>query len=312
MKLALIVDNCRQESFQINEGKSYKLGTDIPYQFPHSINNECHIGFWSYPKLFGDGYFIKIDQTPLPDLNLDIIIAALQLDNWQDNLSRIRNKYKNAIVLGTIKELNQTRIDFLNSCDKIAMPFLTTNSNEFITWLGNPTADVFCLAQPIDVDYLYNNFFCETKKIQLFQYNNNVHARRGYTAEFCNYISDKYNIPIVTANTTGDNINQWRDFILSWRESLFHINLDPYCYSVQQTCQCAALGVVNFGGCNDPFYSLFPSTATNDFSILEQQISKCLNEESYLIKMISSAWEKVNALYSIKSVKNELIKNLTK
>jgi len=310
MKLALIVDNTRIESFELRDGKSYSLNSDTIYRFPHSISNECHIGFWSYPKLLGDGYFIRIDQNPLPDLDLDVIIATLQLDNWKESLSRIRNKYKNAIVLGTIKELEQTRTDFLNSCDKIAIPFFPKDNNELNAVLGTLLKEVFCLPQPTDVNYLYNNFFCETKKIQLFQYTHHVHARRGLTADFCKYISNKYSIPIVSTITKSDNINQWRDFILAWRESLFHINLDPYCYSVQQTTQCASLGVINFGGCNNPQYSLFPSTATNDFSLLENQINNCLNDHNYLISIIESAWNKVNNLYSLESVKKVLINNI--
>ena len=310
MKLALMVQNTRTESFKILDSKSYRLNSDEIYRFPHFIYNECNLGFWSYPKLLGDGYFIKVDDSPLPDLDLDIIIAAFQLDNWADTLRRVRSKYKNAIVLGTIKELGETRIDFLNSCDKIAIPFLTQDPSKLFKAIGNPTKEFFYLPQPVDINYLYDNFFCQTKKIQLFQYSHHVHYRRGRTAEFTEYISKKYNIPIISTTTTNDNINQWRDFILAWRESLFHINLDPYCFSVQQTAQCAALGVVNFGGCTDPFYSLFQSTESNNFSVLEDQISKCLNDHNYIISLIESAWTKVNQLYSMESVKNILLNNI--
>ena len=310
MNLALVVDNTRTESFKIVDSKSYQLNSDEIYRFPHSIYNECNIGFWAYPKLLGDGYFIRIDDSPLPDLNLDIIIAALQLDNWADSLRRLRSKYKNAIVIGTIKELGETRIDFLNSCDKIALPFLTQDPSALFKAIGNPTKEFFYLPQPVDVNYLYDNFFCQSKKVQLFEYTHHVHHRRGQTAEFTKYISNKYNIPIVSAVTTNDNINQWRDFILAWRESLFHINLDPYIFSVQQTCQCATLGVVNVGGNTDPYYSLFPSTATTNFSVLEQQISKCLDDQNYLTSLIESAWVKVNELYSMESVKNVLLSNV--
>jgi hypothetical protein len=310
MKLALIVDNCRQESFELRDSKSYSLGTDIPYQFTHSIKNECHIGFWSYPKILGDGVFIKITNAELPNLDLDVIIVVLELDNWKENLDRIRHAYKNAIILGTIKEPNRVNIDFLNSCDKIAIPFLTQDTDKLFRLIGQPTKEVFLLPQPVDTNYLYDNFFTETKKIQLFQYNHHVHTRRGSTAEFCKYISDKYSIPIVSTNTTHDNLNQWRDFILSWRESLFHINLDPYCYSVQQTGQCATLGVINFGGCTDPAYSLFPSTATNDFYVLEQEIYKCINDHEYMISLITDAWERVNKIYSIEAVQQILLQNI--
>jgi hypothetical protein len=302
MNLALIVDSTKIESFYLKDGKSFSFTTNLPYQFPHSIKNECHIGFWSYPKLFGDGVFIKINENPLPDLDLDIIILSLELLNWEYSLQRIKNKYPNAVIVGTIKEPSKTKIDFLNQCDKIGLQYSkhTLNLNK----------ETFWLPQPIDVNYIYDNFYLENKKLQLFQYNHHSYNRKGNTEYFCKHISKKYGIPIISKTTSWDNINQWKDFILDWRDSLFHINLDPEYQYGQQATQCAALGCVNIGGVNDSHFHLFPNTATNDLSILENEIEKCLDDETYLHQIILKAWDNVNQIYSLKSVKQSLIKNL--
>jgi len=302
MKLALLSDRCRQESYEIRNGKSYRLNSDIPYQFSHSINNECHIGFWSYPKLFGDGYFIKVTEAELPDLDLDVIILTLETAEWKNSLERIRNKYKNALIIGTIKEPSLVKIEFLNSCDKIALQYSKINLKF--------TKDWFWLPQPVDVNYLVNNFFTDKVMIQLFRYQHHNVSRQGLTSKFCDYISKKYNLPVVTAVTTGDNINQWRDFILSWKHSLFHVNLDPEFQFGQQATQLATLNRINIGGMNDSHFHLYPETATNDFDKLELVINKCLNDERYIHKLIMDAWDAVNKIYSLESVKNTLIKNI--
>jgi hypothetical protein len=302
MKLALIVDNCRQESFELHDGNSYKFGTDIPYQFPHSIKNECHIGFWSYPKLLGDGCFIKLTDTELPNIDLDVILMSLELPNWQDNLKRVRTKYNNACIIGIIKEPSRILIEYFNQCDKVAIQYTRHDLP-----LSIPS---FYMPQPIDINYLYDNFFIERKKLQLFHYQHHVHTRQGLTREFCEYISNKYNIPIAHAITTGDNTNQWRDFILNWRDSIFHVNLDPEYQFGQQACQTAVLGCINIGGHNDTNYQLYPNTATVDFNRLEHEISKYISDQEYMINTITNAWNMVNEQYSISSVANKLKENL--
>jgi hypothetical protein len=301
MKLALIVDKCRQESFELHDGKSYKFGTDIPYQFSHSIKNECHIGFWSYPKLLGDGCFIKITDDELPTIDLDVILMSLELPNWKENLKRVRAKYTNAIVIGIIKEPAKTLIDYLNQCDKVAIHYTRHK-----LMLSVPS---FYMPHPVEIDYLYDNFFTAQKKLQLFHYHHHVHSRQGTTREFCEYISNKYNIPIVHAITTDDNINQWRDFILNWRDSLFHINLDPEYQYGQQACQTAVLGCINIGGHNESHYQLYPNTATINFNQLEHEISKYINDHDYMINTINNAWNVVNEQYSIQSVSKRLHAN---
>jgi len=78
MNFALIVDKCKVESYIVRDKKAYKLSNpELPYQFHHSVGNECFIGFWGYPFVFG-GHFINWSEwNTLPDLNLDLIFVAM-------------------------------------------------------------------------------------------------------------------------------------------------------------------------------------------------------------------------------------------
>ena len=69
MKFALIVDKCKVQSYVVRNSKAYELKNDKkPYSFHHSVGNECFIGFWGYPFVFG-GHFINWSEwNTLPDL----------------------------------------------------------------------------------------------------------------------------------------------------------------------------------------------------------------------------------------------------
>ena len=79
MNFALIVDDCKVESYVVRNKKAYKLSNpNTPYQFHHSIGNECFIGFWAYPFVF-DGCFINWKEwSELPDLDLDVIFVTIE------------------------------------------------------------------------------------------------------------------------------------------------------------------------------------------------------------------------------------------
>lgn len=300
MKLALIVDKASQESFYIQDSKVYRFSDDSLYVHPHVIDSQCLIGFWSYAKLFGNGFMFNITKTPeLPKLNLDVVIAALELPNWKESLSKIKSAYPNAIIVGTIKEPNNTILEFLNNCDFVASQYSNLN-------LINVIKPKFWLPQPVDTDYLSDRFFNETKKLQIFEYQHHHLPRRGNTHQFCNYISNKYGIPIIQTVTTSNSNTQWKDFINAWNESIFHVNMDPEYQYGQQATQCAVLGTINIGGVNDSHYHLYPTLANNDFNILETEIEKCLNDSAYMLNIITNAYETVHKHYSIPAVSKTL------
>jgi hypothetical protein len=304
MKLALIVDAAGQESYYMNDSKAYNLKTNKLYTHPHTIDSTCMFGIWSYTMLFPNSYMINITKTPeLPKLDFDIIITALELPNWHESLNKIRHVYSNAIIIGTIKEPGRTNLEFLNSCDKVASQY---SKLELIP----TTVNKFWLPHAIDVDYIYDKFFVEEKKLQLFQYHHHVHSRRGQTANFCKYISDKYHLPIIHEVTMPDNSNQLKEFIYKWRDSIFHVNLDPEYQYGNQALQTAVLGCINIGGHNDTNYHIYPNTATIDFDKLEHVISKCIIDTNFMINMITDAWNKVNREYSLLAVSNKLKQNL--
>ena len=79
MNFALIVDDCKVGSYMVRDKKAYKLSDpNIPYQFHHSVSNECFIGFWAYPFVFNGCFINWKEWSELPDLDLDVIFVAIE------------------------------------------------------------------------------------------------------------------------------------------------------------------------------------------------------------------------------------------
>ena len=128
MKFALITDTGSVSSYICQNGKVYLLESGEPYyRLPH-ISNECMMGFWNYPVLF-DGYFINLRESILPDEDLDVIFASIEVDSR--NLDIIKNAYPKAKIFGSIKELEQqknpVRQYVIDNTDAFIEPFLTYN-----------------------------------------------------------------------------------------------------------------------------------------------------------------------------------------
>lgn len=313
MNFALIVDDCKVESYVVRDKKAYEFSNpNIPYQFHHSIGNECFIGFWGYPFVF-DGCFINWKEwTELPDLDLDVIFVTIEKRFNECKIEDLRKKYPNAIIISAIKELWNwnsewmNRMDVFNNSDKVFVPI--SDINQFPQLVQNCSKEICFLPQPIDIDYLYNNFYLEERDESIFVYDpSHNRVRQGKTVEFAKYIGDKYNIPLSTINTQN-NKNQWYDFLKVWTKSTFHFNLDPVpFYPGQQSIQCASMGVIQIGGVNDSHKLLWPETYTNDFSILEEKFVGYLNNYDTRINVIQDAFTKVEEIYSFKSVFNKFL-----
>tara|TARA_R110001592_G_scaffold220753_5_gene475396 strand:- start:174 stop:1124 length:951 start_codon:yes stop_codon:yes gene_type:complete len=313
VNFALIVDDCKVESYVVRDKKAYEFSNpNIPYQFHHSIGNECFIGFWGYPFVF-DGCFINWKEwTELPNLDLDVIFVTIEKRFNECKIEDLRKKYPNAIIISAIKELWNwnsewmNRMDVFNNSDKVFVPI--SDINQFPQLVQNCSKEICFLPQPIDIDYLYNNFYLEERDESIFVYDpSHNRVRQGKTVEFAKYIGDKYNIPLSTINTQN-NKNQWYDFLKVWTKSTFHFNLDPVpFYPGQQSIQCASMGVIQIGGVNDSHKLLWPETYTNDFSILEEKFVGYLNNYDTRINVIQDAFTKVEEIYSFKSVFNKFL-----
>ena len=91
-------------------------------------------------------------------------------------------------------------------------------------------------------------------------------------------------------------------------ESTFCVNCDPEPQQGQQGIQCAILGVINIGGVNDSHHTLFPQTANNDFTALEEEFEKCIGDTEYRISRIKEAFDAANKVYSFEATRKRFNK----
>jgi len=312
---ALIVDKTKGNSYRVIDGKAYNFfDVNKPYQFHGSIKNECFMGFWGYPFLFENGYFLNwAEHEVLPDLDLDLIMVAIESNYEKYTISQLRKKYPNAVIIGTIKETWNwsqhwpKRLEVYNQCDYVFSCIDERYFNNSIPQILQCTVPVKYIPQPINIEYLYDNFYKETRSEQIFSYWPYWNQPRcGQTEQFTNYISQKYNIPFIRPKG-HDGVTKWLDYLTSWSQCTFHFNLDPIEYFPgQQAMQCAALGMIHLGGVNDAHQVLYPETATIHIPTLEEKFVELLNNNDKRIEHITYAWNKANELYSYNVVKKQI------
>ena len=163
--------------------------------------------------------------------------------------------------------------------------------------------------QCMNVDYLFENFYSDEKEFKIFVYRPVSPHRFGRTFEFANYLSQKYNIELVmkdASHTRREHLSSL-EFIKLWSQCAFLINMDPLeTQPGWQAIQTACTGTINIGGLNDSHKNLYPTLATNDERILEQEFKKMITDDKYRFDIISSAWQKVNELHSFKTCKEQI------
>ena len=315
MNFALIVDRCKVGSYTVRDGKAYKLSDPTtPYQFHHSVGNECFIGFWGYPFVF-NGHFINWSEWDdnLPNLDLTLIFVAIESDYQKYTIEKLRKAYPNAKIVAVLKETwnwaayAPQRMDVYNQCDHVFTCISEDRYKRYMPELSQCKVPVNFLPQPVNIDYLYDHYYSEERPEMIFSYNQGANANRiGKTAQFTNYISEKYNIPY-----TNQHAPLWADFLKLWTPCTFHFNLDPSpAFPGQQSMQCAALGIIHVGGLNDAHSILWPETATNDLDQLEHYVNLYLTDYNKRIETIQYAYNKVNEIYSYDSVYKQTIKLL--
>lgn len=314
MNFALIVDKCKVSSYTVRDNKAYKLSDpETPYQFHHSIGNECFMGFWGYPFVFKGSFINWSEWETLPDLKLDLIFIAIESDYQKYTIEKLRKAYPNATIAAVIKETWnwsmqwRQRLEVYNQCDIVFSCVSERHFAKYLPELSLCERKVLFLPQPVNIDYMYNHYYLETRNESIFSYFPSHNGSRiGHTEQFTNYISKKYNIPFIR-----ENAPLWIDFVKLWTPCTFHINLDPIAmFPGQQAMQCAAVGVIHIGGENDSHTMLWPNTATNNTEQLEYYINLYLTDYNKRIEAIQYAFNKVNEIYSYDSVYTEALKLL--
>jgi len=340
MKFAMIWDySAYVKSFYVKDGVAHTFEDNKPYMYTHAVSPECFLmGPGSFPFLWEDGCFINLWDyyenigDELPDVDLDIIFYACEakgllnenFDNFKVNI--LRKKYPNAKIIGWVKEIGvnfntglvnsaekpQNQVKIFNDCDAVLSHGIANMRD--LTYHKelnkNINKELQFLAVPLNIDYMYDNFYSEEKDLAIYAYLPNQYHRRGKTYEFVSYLSNKYNIPIkhkpLENGQKFDYLTQ-KEFIELWSPNLFHFNLDPTETQPGMQCrQVASVGSINMGGLNESHHLLYPETATNDVKILEDKFVEYLNDEKKRFEVIAHAWTRLNEVYSHSSVKKQI------
>lgn len=301
MNFALVIDSGGVDSYISKEGSVYLLSNGKPYYRKPHISNECLMGFWNYPVLF-DGYLINLKDGILPDIELDVIFAALERDT--KNLDMLREEYPNARIYGSIKEFEQQKNNIrqymIDNTDGFIDPLLT---HDFLGTLGYDISNIKSvkIPQPINIEYFREHYLVD-KLPAIFNYENHWQpGRGGYNHKFLQHISG---VNVIQQSTAE---NWLGDFVDSFKQAQYQLNLDPMMSIGQQATQCAALGIIMIGGCNDANYVLFPEFAGVDIPKLLHNYKKATEDEQYRNDVINYALDAVQKYYSFESVKRKIL-----
>ncbi len=326
-KFGYILDSSGVPSWSVKNDEAI-TSDGTPYSNPaFSFDSKPGGAFlfpWQYPFLFEEGHFINWRKDgKLPDIDLDIIFFSVEKGFSEFKIEELRKKYPNAKIAGYVKETwlphqkffsfdNSRylgRIEHLKQCD--AVVFHELDLGPFRHLQDEVGIEFSCVRHPIDVDYVYENFYKSERELSLFSYLPHMVTRRNNTDEFAKYISEKYNIKYVTRDVDAWCNNppafKLKDFVNKWSKCLFHFNLDPdYTMPGSQALQCAALGVINIGGLNGSHRLFFPETATNDVGILEHRIKQYISNPEKLNQVMDYAFKTLKKYNSSESVQNQI------
>lgn len=313
MKFALIFEKSLQHSFSVRNNIAYRYNTDIEYNWHASIKNEhgmTTMGPFTYPFVFNGDYINWSEFDELPDNDYDVIFCAIENYPERYSVKMIRDRYPNAIIVGTIKELYfiksySERIKFFNECDFVCIPYKESFYTFYPDIQSHVLKPINWLPQGYDIDFLYKSFYREERTECIFSYVAPHPPRRANTERFANYLSTKYQIPVIRTDITTAYDKQWYDFTNNFSYSTFCINLDPEPQYGQQGIQSAILGVVNIGGVNDSHFNLWPNTANNDLDKLEYEFKNYIEDIDYRHQTMIYAFNKCKEIYSFDAVYNK-------
>ena len=329
MRFALMTDMSAIKSYYIKDKTAYGYHDDNPYIYHHAFSSECYIAMMNLPFLFDFGCYLDWQEwqnNDLPDDVFDLIFydngkGGLDDNHYDDySVSKLREKYPNAIIMGWIKEVNvanekrlENRIKFLNDCDGIVTSGISEqfkNIDMFKHLKNYVDKKWYFLSQPVNTNYLFDNFYSLEKENVIWAYLPNPTYRRGRTYQFTEYLGNKYNIEVrkkqILPGQDFAHLSQL-DFIKLWSTCAYHFNIDPSdIHPGNQVMQTAAVGCINFGGLNESHTILYPETATCDEKILEEIFVEHLNDEIKRFETIEYAWETLNEIYSFKSVTDQI------
>ena len=357
MKLALMFGGTASEnipSFYVKNGTMYDFKHNKPHIFEAALSPQFVTQIWNFCFFYKDGVFLNLadwDATSpnsaklgdeLPDFDFDVIVYANERwgldDKYWDKYSvaRLKNKYPKAKVIGYVKEITvpdyryKGWIRFLNDCDQVMAPAIDAlrelpKYKEIQSELNKKIN--YCSPSPDNINLIYDKFYSDKKNNSIFIYIPTSMNRRGDTIPFANYISQKYDIPLVhkpyethiddngvevwKVHSDVKGSMSWEDFMNLLTPCMYHFNLDPSeMQPGQQAIMVANVGSINIGGVNESHHILYPETATCDVEILEKRFVEYLNNPEKRFEVVKYAWDKLNEFYGSVVVKKQLLQVL--
>lgn len=313
MKIAYLVDNAAQESFYVKDGCAYRLDNNEPYYVHNGISNKYFIACFGIPFAVKNGYYVNWYSNGLPDIDFDVIFVVLEKNIPEYNVTALRKKYPNALLIATTKEKNPnvycptSRIQLFNECDKIVIPYFNI-SNELKSKVNK---EIYSYAVPYDIDLINNLYYKQDRKESLFIGSNRWASDRGLfqTMQLASMIHTETNIPIITETT--DYANPKPGMIEKWLELksnyTFCLNVDGPEQSVGQIAiQCAILGVIHIGGVTESAEFLFPSLCGMDLNTLKNNFTNIVSDYNKRLEIMQFAYDKVIERYSFNSFNKNL------
>ena len=333
MRLALITyDQPKETSFYVKGSQAFKMSDDTPYAAPGGVKNKIFRNMWNIP-FANDGYYLKYAEG-LPDLKLDVIIAIAEygmhhvyrkplikrvkrrIKNRKYNeakfITELRKKYQNALIIGYCSELHpylyydQRFIDFLNLCDRAAMPLQQEHTAVLQPHVNKKIHSLF---YPYKIEDIRQNFLDKSQKersifITASKFVEHIKSKpveRGYqkSLEFGRYLANKYDYKLIGR----ENHMSWIEWLQQVNQAGVCINLDPMPKIGQAVIDSAILETPHLGSNLDAAKFLFPATATNDLDTLEQNFCKIMDNPQQLT---NTALERLQERYSFDAFRAKL------
>jgi len=340
----------RIKSYYLRDGETISFDDDKPYMMNNAISSKFYIAGPCHAAVTDGSYFLALneyDGVAPYDPSVDIVFycnerVGLMNENYDKySPDSIRKSFPNAVIVAKIKEIPPhfnsgvyqlspgesphrqireerpgNRIKFFNECDYATVGAIEgsafCNIPYFQELRSNLNKELVCIPGPVNVDYLFENYYTNEKSNSIFSYAPTVHGRRGETLKFANYIGEKYGLTVHTkpsgvGTLAGQNNMPGSDFLDLWTPHLYTFNLDPLDIQPGWHCkQVASVGSINIGGVNESHEYLYPNTANCDWDKLEDVFVKYLEDEDLRFSVIENAWKEVNDIFSFAAVTKQI------
>tara|TARA_R110000824_G_C15068814_1_gene663165 strand:- start:58 stop:999 length:942 start_codon:yes stop_codon:yes gene_type:complete len=300
IKFAIVTDNSNEPSYYCKDDGYFRVdnhedvtSTDLPFA-----------AFWTYPALF-DGYYINLKNPIYPDIQFDIIFAAIECDIKY--LDVLRTLYPNAIIVGMYKEYwnndSSVRNYVIENTDAYIQPYLTIDDIYRRLGCSEPKKS-YVIPQPINHKLLREKYTTEKRDV-IFNYQKKTSRRESTNNELILKQISESELGLGIVNYTG--IRGLQPFIKGWSDCKYMLSTDEFIFGGVQSVQCAVLDTIMVGGNNDNHRVLFPELVGTNVDFLVSKIKQLKSDSEYRNKVQSYAYETCINTFSYDAVREQIL-----